>query len=236
MQTTVPASFKPSGGIVAQRTAETVENRTITYPLRSGGILVEECPAWCVKDHASEIEGGIYAEDLTHEGKEVSLSFTTVESERDVILSARITQWPYSDEDGSEVPFMALMPNADSGETLGYLTPSQVETQIRKVEQHLAELRRMNERLIAARSQNHEAAGRRWEQLRGDDIETMPVSTLLRAFGARVVEVEAMPHNVQGFLHRDGDERIVYLLRSLPQAAREDVVRKLFVPMVEGQA
>lgn len=243
MQNTVPASFKPSGGIVAQRSIEPrsfkpepAEDRTITYPLRGGGILVEACPSWCVKDHADEIEHGIYAADLTHEGEEVSLGFTTTEGERDVVLAARITQWPHSDEDGSEVPYMALLPVADTGETLGCLTPLEVETHIRKVEQHLQALRRMNERLAAARADDHRRNNRSWRTLTTNDIEGMPIPALLQACGLSVVEVGEMPHEVQGFLDRTGEKPVVYLLRSLPQSARADVVRKLLVSIVEGQA
>lgn len=263
MGNTVSATFKPSGGFIpSQPTApdplesalrsafdqgepcdadgnpiveQPAEDRTITYPLRGGGFLVEECPAWCIKDHADEIEHGIYAADLTHEGEEVSLSFTTTESERDVVLAARITQWPHSD-DGAQVPYMALLPVADNGETLGYLTPSQVEAHIRKVEQHLQALRRMNERLAAARVENQRANGRSWRSLTAGDIEGMPIPALLQAFGLRVIEVGEMPHKVQGFLDRTGEKPAVYLLRSLPQADRDRTVRQLLAAFIEGQA
>ncbi|MFF2437937.1 DUF6907 domain-containing protein [Streptomyces sp. NPDC058107] len=283
MQNTVPASFKPSGGIVAQRSIEPrtfeptepqlpacvecgsqagpfrptgdrypsgaqkfacsdgcapapAEDRTIAYPLRGGGILVEACPSWCVKDHADEIEHGIYAADLTHEGEEVSLGFTTTEGERDVVLAARITQWPHSDADGSEAPHMALLPVAGSGETLGYLTPDQVDTEIRRVEKHLQALRALNEQLVEARAADWDKHSAALETLTTSDIEGMPIPALLQAFGLSVIEVGEMPHEVQGFLDRTGEKPVVYLLRSLPQSARADVVRKLLVSIVEGQA
>ncbi|MGW5273636.1 DUF6907 domain-containing protein [Streptomyces sp. NPDC004044] len=244
MNITVPATFKPSGGIVAQRTAEApatkaapAEDRTITYPLHDGGFLVDVCPAWCINDHDDDIEHGLCAaEDLTHDGREVAVGFTSVEDGRDVLLAARIAQWPHSQEDGSEIPFMALLPNADSGEGLGYLNPAQVNAEIRRVEQHLAALRELNAQLVTARAEYYRTSGRGWQQVTEGDVKLLPIPALLKALDARVVEVETLPCNVQGFLHRDGDERVVYLLRSLPQAERELVVRGILDGALEQQA
>lgn len=243
MGNTVSATLKPSGGIVSQRTPESpataapAGDRTITYPLHDGGFLVDLDPAWCIKDHADEIEHGLCAaEDLVHEGQEVSVTFTSVEDGRDVLLAARITQWPHSEEDGSEVPFMALMPNGDSGEGLGYLNPAEVNAKIRRIELHLDVLREQNEQLIDARAEYYRTSGRGWQQVTEGDVQLLPIAALLKALDARVVEVETLPDNVQGFLHRDGDERVVYLLRSLPQAERELVVRGILDGALEQQA
>ncbi|MFD8446224.1 DUF6907 domain-containing protein [Streptomyces globisporus] len=236
MQNTVPAQVKPSGGIVAPAftappAAPVVEDRTITYQPKHGSVLVDECPSWCVKDHAEDITGLVNAEDLVHEGEEIGLSFTA-DGESDTILSAQIAQWPYSDCDGSEVPFMALRPVGM--EFSGYLSPDDVEVEIRRVEAHLAALREMNEQLTKARAEHreHRSTGR----LTAADVEAMPIPALLAAFGLAVVEVGEMPHQVQGFLDRTGPKPTVFLLRTLPQDARASVVRQLLTAVVEGQA
>ncbi|EGE43166.1 hypothetical protein GTY83_19020 [Streptomyces sp. SID4928] len=243
-QTSVPATFKPSGGIVTQPTAEPVEPspvvpnaepQPITYALRTGGVLVETCPSWCVLDHASDIEG-IYAEDLVHEGAEIQLRTNTIEGSRVSILAAQIMQWPFStDGNGSEAPYMALRPEASMGESLGYSTPEDVEAEIRRAEAHLGALRALNARLVDARAEYEHRRGLRPENLTADDVRSLPVPVLLRAFGLKVVEFGEMPHGVQVWLDRTGSEPAVYLLRSLPQSARESLVRECLTAAVEAR-
>ncbi|WP_392668591.1 DUF6907 domain-containing protein [Streptomyces sp. LN785] len=194
MGNTVSATFKPSGGIVSQRSPESAatvapaEDRTITYPLRGGGFLVAECPDWCFKDHAGDIEGGIYAEDLVHESAPVSVGFA-VQGERDVILAASIRQWPFAtDGNGSDRPHMALLPVHATGEDLGYQTPTDVDAAIFKVRKHLVDLQRLNDQLAAARAVDYSTHGGTWENLSRDDLKTMPIASLLKLFGARVEE------------------------------------------------
>lgn len=44
-------------------------DRFITVPLRRGGFYTAECPEWCTKDHADDIEWGVTSPaDLVHEG------------------------------------------------------------------------------------------------------------------------------------------------------------------------
>ncbi|WP_328893848.1 DUF6907 domain-containing protein [Streptomyces sp. NBC_00236] len=260
MQNTVPATFKTSGAPVtppatpdplesALRSAfdqgepcdadgnPVAEDRSITYQLRHGGVLVEECPTWCVLDHADDIAKPIYAEDLVHEGEEIELSITTVEGDKDSILAARIQQWPYAtDGNGSDVPYMAYRANANYGESMGYSTPTDVEAEIRRTEAHLYALRQLNERLAEARADFLDKRGPAAADLTVADVRTLPVPVLLKAFGLAVVEVESIPYGIQGVLDRTGDVPVVVLLRSLPQAGRESLVRQLLVSMVEGQA
>ncbi|MGW6287840.1 DUF6907 domain-containing protein [Streptomyces sp. NPDC055107] len=257
-RSTVPASFKPSGGIVTQPTApdplETalrsafdqgepvdaggnpvIEKQPITYVLRTGGILVETCPTWCVIDHADDIQG-LYAEDLVHEGAEIQLRTNTIEGSQVSILAARITQFPYStDGSGSEVPYMALRPEASMGEALGYSTPDDVEAEIRRTEAHLRDLRALNVRLVEARAEYERQQSLRPESLTVEDVRSLPVSVLLNAFGLKVVEFGEMPHGVQVWLDRTGPEPAVYLLRSLPQSARESLAREVLAAIVEAR-
>ncbi|MFH9369114.1 DUF6907 domain-containing protein [Streptomyces anulatus] len=232
MQTKVPAAFKNSG---AHATPSADEPQPITYALRTGGVLVETCPTWCVVDHADDIQG-LYAEDLVHQGPEIELRTNTIEGSQVSILAARITQFPFStDGSGSEVPYMALRPEASMGEALGYSSPEDVEAAIRRTEAHLQSLRALNVRLIEARAEYQDRQDMRPESLTADDVRALPVPVLLKAFGLKVVEFGDMPHGVQVWLDRTGSEPAVYLLRSLPQSARESLVRQCLVAVVEAR-
>ncbi|WP_405187830.1 DUF6907 domain-containing protein [Streptomyces anulatus] len=232
MQTKVPAAFKNSGAPV---TPPAAEPQPITYALRGGGVLVETCPTWCVLDHADDIEG-MYAEDLVHQGAEIELRTTTVEGSRVSILAAQIMQWPFStDGSGSEVPYMALRPEASMGEALGYSSPEDVEAEISRTEAHLQSLRALNARLVEARAEYERSQGLLPENLSVDDVRALPVPVLLKAFGLKVVEFGDMPHGVQVWLDRTGSEPAVYLLRSLPQSARESLVRECLTAVVEAR-
>ncbi|WP_097934718.1 MULTISPECIES: DUF6907 domain-containing protein [unclassified Streptomyces] len=257
-RSTVPASFKPSGGLVTQPTTPgpleatlrsafdqgepvdaggnpVVEKQPITYVLRTGGILVETCPSWCVVDHADDIQG-LFAEDLVHEGAEIELRTTTIEGSQVSILAARIQQFPHSnDGSGSEVPYMALRPEASMGEALGYSSPEGVEAEISRAEAHLQSLRALNARLVDARAEYERGQALLSENLSVDDVRSLPVPVLLKAFGLKVVEFGDMPHGVQVWLDRTGSEPAVYLLRSLPQSARESLVRACLTAVVEAR-
>ncbi|WP_411097191.1 DUF6907 domain-containing protein [Streptomyces sp. 020-2-3H-GM] len=244
-RSTVPASFKPSGGIVTQPTANAVEPppvapnvepQPITYALRTGGFLVETCPSWCVVDHVDDIEG-LFAEDLSHEGAEIELRTNTIEGSRVSILAARITQFPFStDGSGSEVPYMALRPEASMGEALGYSSPDDVEAEIRRAEAHLKALRDMNARLVEARAEYERQQSLRPENLSVEDVRSLPVPVLLKAFGLKVVEVGSMPHGVRVWLDRGAVEPAFFIDRTVPQAARETAVRASLVLVVEAMA
>ncbi|MFJ3141429.1 DUF6907 domain-containing protein [Streptomyces halstedii] len=262
MRNSIPATFKPSGGIVTPPTAPdpletvlrsafdqgepcdangnpTVEDRTITYPLNNGGVLVEECPTWCVLDHAGDIEKLGFAEDLVHEGAPVSISFTVDGGGEASLLSGYISQYPHATDNNTRTPFMALHPDAGMGEALGYLGPDGVEAEIRRVEAHLRALRGLNEQLREARSTYWEQAAQDPARLTANDVKTLPVAVLLEAFDLTVVEIESIPYGIQGVVDCTGEmspKPVIVLLRSLPQSAREPLVRQLLVSMVEGQA
>ncbi|MDW4913756.1 DUF6907 domain-containing protein [Streptomyces californicus] len=251
-RSTVPASFKPSGGIVTPPAAPdplesgirsafdqgepVVEKQPITYTLRNGGVLVETCPSWCAVDHADDIEG-LFAEDLSHEGAEIELRTNTIEGSRVSILAARITQFPFStDGSGSEAPYMALRPESSMGEALGYSTPEDVEAEIARVEAHLRDLRALNARLVNARAEHERRQSLRPENLSVEDVRSLPVSVLLKAFGLKVVEVGSMPHGVRVWLDRGAVEPAFFIDRTVPQAAREAAVRASLVLVVEAMA
>ncbi|MET8377421.1 DUF6907 domain-containing protein [Streptomyces microflavus] len=240
--TNVPAAFRQSGAPVTPPAAEPTSvapangPQPITYVLRTGGVLVETCPSWCVLDHAADIEG-IYAEDLVHEGAEIELRTNTIEGSRVSILAARITQWPHStDGNGSEAPYMALRPEASMGEALGYSTPEDVEAEIARTEAHLRDLRALNARLVKARAEHQRRQALRPENLSVEDVRTLPVPVLLKAFGLKVFEVGGMPDNTLMWLDRGGEQPAFYIDRSLTQASRETAVRESLVLVVEAMA
>ncbi|MEV1087991.1 DUF6907 domain-containing protein [Streptomyces microflavus] len=258
--TSIPAAFRQSGAPVtppatpdpletALRSAfdqgepvdadgnSVVEKKPLTYQLRNGGVLVETCPSWCILDHVADMEKLGYAEDLVHEGAEIEHAVTSIEGDRSTILAARIQQWPFStDGSGSEVPYMALRPDAGHAEALGYSSPDDVEAEIKRTEAHLAQLRELNARLVEARAEYRRRLGLRPENLTVDDVRTLPVAVLLKAFGLKVFEVGGMPDNTLVWLDRGGEQPAFYMDRSLTQADRETAVRQCLVAVVEAMA
>lgn len=247
MSKTVPSFVKPSGALVLPsiptQPAPVVEaarkvDRTLTYPLQSGGFLSVSCPSWCTSSHEDDL-GGIHPADLRHEGDQISLTYTTIEGEESTILAARIVQYPFAHGDGSERPHMELMPSADDAESLGYQSAADVHREIRKLESHLRALRGLAEELAEACAENHATYHRSlgelghplaktWQSLWPGDIETMPVHYLLEVFGAGVVEVEPDEVGIDGEVSsvHEGD-LVILLRRDLTQPLRERAVRRL---------
>lgn len=253
MSKTVPSSVKPSGGLVLPAIPSQpapvapATDRTLTYPLQSGGFLAVPCPAWCTKDHEQDLEG-IHPADLCHEGDQISLSYRTMEGEETTLLAARIAQYPFALGDGSERPHMELMPAADDGESLGYLSAVEVHREIRRLERHLVAMQELAEKLAEACADSHAAyhrslteLGRKpaptWVSLRAEDVETMPVHYLLEAFDASVVEVEPDEVGIDGEISSVHPGDIVILLRrDLTQPLRERAVRRLLAQVHGGRA
>ncbi|MEV1054648.1 PE-PGRS family protein [Streptomyces sp. NPDC049887] len=237
----VGAQFPKVAAFLAEESAQPA-GRTFTYPLLGGGTLTATCPKWCTADHTSDAERGIHPSDLCHEGDEIALEMTTEEGTTDRILAARIMQWPFASGDGSADPHMALMPEAGNGEALGYQTPAEVNATIRQVEAHLFALRQLSEQLAEARAVEHaayvESLNRKahlgpvhaWLSLHPDDVQTMPIAYLMKAFGAEVVEVEPGEVGIEGELSSTGPEDVVIVLpRILTQILRERAVRRLLL-------
>jgi hypothetical protein len=219
-----------------QRPTITTEPRTLTYQLYGGGSLRVPCPAWCTSDHESDLNGQLHPVDLCHEGDEIAISFTTGEGTTERILAARITQYPFCTEgDDSERPHMALMPVKGSGETLGYQSAGEVYAEIQRVRKHLLQLQQLTEQLAEARAEDHAAVHRgasrpTWMSLRPDDVQTMPIQYVLKAFDAGVVDLEPDEVGIDGEISSVYEGDIVILLRrDLPQPMREQAIRKLLL-------
>lgn len=227
---TAPATF------TGQKPAVT-SDRTISYPLRHGGLLVAQCPDWCVLDHEDDLDGRLEPTDLCHEGAPVTLEFATVEGTTARLLDARITQYPFAN-DGTERPYMSLVPDANSGESSGWLSPGEFNAEIRRVEEHLAQLRALGVQLAEARADDHaqftdhewfrDGQGQPWLSIENDDIESMPVAYLLRVFGVTVVEVDvdSRPADQLAVLSGPPGAMTLSFLRSVPQVLREHLVRE----------
>ncbi|MFD3521655.1 DUF6907 domain-containing protein [Streptomyces sp. NPDC058653] len=241
----VEAAEKPSPEIAEPATIPRPANRTLTYPLLGGGVLSAPCPSWCTADHESDVETGLYPAALQHTGDEISLDFTTEDGGTETILAARISQWPFDDECGDGKPHMELMP-VGPGESLGYQTVSQVRETIARVRAHLTKLERQVDLLADATAEEHTSYHRsldelgnispspRWVSLTAEDLRSMPVSYLLAAFEAKVVEVETLPDGYWGRLDRIDGQLEVKLLRSLTQAERASTVRNVLSDFAGG--
>ncbi|MGW7722216.1 DUF6907 domain-containing protein [Streptomyces canus] len=229
---TVPAAFASPRPAVS-------EDRTLTYRLRGGGSMTHPCPDWCVYDHAWDLEHGVHPAELYHQGKEVSLTLKTAEDDRDVILAARIAQYPFAESEGHD-PYMTLMPVSDNGEDLGYLHPADVAREIARVRDHLRSLEELNEQLIGLRAASHAAQGGEggWFTLRPDDIRTMPVSYLLTVFGVTVSEVDddSRPAGELAVLSgKPGTMRLSFM-RCVTQTLREQLTRDALLGFLAGGA
>ncbi|MFF1743256.1 DUF6907 domain-containing protein [Streptomyces mirabilis] len=223
-----PATF------TAQEPAS-VPDRTITYPLRNGGVLAHACPDWCIADHEGDLEGLLMPEDLRHEGKPAALEFDTIEGTRERILEACIVQYPFA-SDGSEQPHMELMPDGGSGESTGWLSAAEFNAEIRRAQRHLTSLLHLSEQLAEARAVAHDrwtapgrltGRGQPWLSIDNGDIETMPIDYLLRVFGVKVVEVDddSRPADQLAVLSGKPGEMTLSFKWCVPQVMREQLTR-----------
>ncbi|MGW4139350.1 DUF6907 domain-containing protein [Streptomyces mirabilis] len=213
----------------------TVPDRTITYPLRNGSILAHACPAWCIVDHESDLNGLLMPEELRHEGKSAALEFDTIEGSHDRILDARIVQYPFS-SDGGEQPHMELMPEGGSGESTGYLSASEFNAEIRRAQRHLTSLLHLSEQLAEARAVAHDrwtgaglanGTAKPWLSIDDGDIETMPIDYLIKVFGIAVVEVDddSRPADQLAVLSGKPGAMTLSFKWCVPQVMREQLTR-----------
>ncbi|GAB3169886.1 DUF6907 domain-containing protein [Streptomyces incanus] len=230
---TIPAAFiEPKPAVV--------EDRTVTYPLRSGGFLAVDCPAWCTADHADDIERGIDPVDLQHTGAPISLGFDDVDGERETILEARLVQWPF-DPDGDTKPHIDLTPEASSGESLICRNRIELDEQIRRVRAHLNELIRLGDRLAQAQADDHaeraaaRGTGKPWLSLSRTDVQSMPIAYLLKAFGVRAVETEDIGRKAVLALVGEPGAMELRMLPDLPQQLREDQTRRALLAWHDAQ-
>ncbi|MGC2997440.1 DUF6907 domain-containing protein [Streptomyces sp. G35A] len=236
MQDTVqiPAAFiEPKPAVV--------EDRTITYPLKTGGFLAVECPDWCTADHALDIEHGIDPVDLHHQGEVIGLDFDDVDGERETILAARLAQWPF-DADGDTAPYIDLTPEASTAESMICRNRLELDEQIRRVRAHLNELIRLGDRLAEAQADDHarrtaaRGTDKPWLSLTRDDLRTMPIAYLLKAFGVRVVETEDIGRKAVVALYGEPGAMELRVLPDLSQILREDQTRHALLAWHHAQA
>jgi hypothetical protein len=221
--------------VTSTEQAPAVEPQTLTYPLKSGGSITVSCPDWCADDHARDIEMGLsHPSDLQHEGAPISLSFDDVDGERETILAARLVQWPFS-TDGDTAPYIDLTPEASTAESLICRNRLELDDQIRRVRAHLNELIRLGDRLAEAQADDHarlvaaRGTDKPWLSLSRDDLRTMPIAYLLRAFGVRVVETEDIGRKAVVALYGEPGAMELRVLPDLSQHLREDQTRQALI-------
>lgn len=232
---TIPATFTSPEPV-------TIEDRTVTYPLKSGGFLTAECPDWCAEDHTFDIERGLAGPaDLKHEGAPIALGFDDVDGERETILKACLVQWPF-DPDGDTKPHIDLSPEASSGESLIVRSRVELEGEIRRVRDHLDRLIRLGDRLAQAQADDHaeraaaQGTGKPWASLSRDDLKSMPLAYLLKAFGVRVVETEEIGRKAVLALYGEPGAMELRMLPDLSQYLREDQTRRALLAWHDAQS
>ncbi|MEW2082359.1 hypothetical protein [Streptomyces sp. NPDC005283] len=74
-----------------------------------------------------------------------------------------------------------------------------------------------------------EESDRNWMSLRAGDVRTMPLPSLLDAFGAVVVEVDEVENGGAAILHQEDEQLEMWVLRSLTRKQREAAIRAVFL-------
>ncbi|MEU4950005.1 DUF6907 domain-containing protein [Streptomyces lavendulae] len=228
-------------------------DRMVTYPLIGGGFLAAQCPSWCTADHSDDAEHGIHPGDLLHQGDEVALTFDLQDGTKTRVLAVRIEQYPFAHDGASDRPHASLVPVDDDGESTGYLSAMELNEEIIRARRHLLELQKLSERLAEAAVEEHfgrhqslaqlnrtfpmSGQAGTWMSLRHDDVATMPVHYLLKAFAATVVEVDSPDETVlvEHLLSHPDGTHTVNLDRRLTQIMREQSTRTLLANRL-GQA
>lgn len=243
MTTTVSTNVNPA-------TEAPTANRTLTYPLLGGGIITATCPDWCTNSHENDLRAtGIDPSDIHHTSDEATLDFTLYGGERVGVLAAVIAQDPFSGREISKPRIVFCPISGDEPVQEEYLTAHAFGEVIDQLQAHVDKLRRLQERLAQACADEHTryyawldkagntAAKGTWQGLRVDDVKSMPLPYLLGVFGAVVIEdaPEDFTPTEAAYLNGYPGDLKIRLDRSLPQAAREAVVRDLLVQVVEAQ-
>lgn len=214
----------------------TVPDRTITYPLKSGGFLAVICPDWCTYDHSDDIERGINPDDLFHQGDKIGLEYTADGVELS-ILEARIAQWPFDPDEGS--PYIEFIPEGRTAASVHLSNPLQVSEEIRKVRAQLRALEELADKLSEAQADDHALNTRHtdtpWASLTHTDLLSMPIAYLIRIFGIKVVETEDIGRKAVVALYGEPGAMELRMLPDLPQQLREDETRRRLLDWREAE-
>lgn len=195
-----------------------------------------ECPtAWCNDDHVKDWNH--HAVDLDHWGSVDAgwdTDCLTRPGDRMLSLDARL----HSDPAATDPRLSAAHVLLDDESVQVYLSPDMAETvadeliafaaQVR----HLArQAREFNEKAAPQprRGQADEALRRvragKWQSLSRDDIATLPVARLMKAFAVTVVETESTDSEAPVALYGEPGAMELRVRPDVPQQQREDSTR-----------
>lgn len=222
MQETVPATFtaRPGYRLVPVQVGKPGHRVTVWA----------ECPDWCV---GHDVPFGS-AEDINHQGESAGLNITedqAVTAPVEVYLS----WWPGSDDVAAN-PCLAVDFDSEVAvysRTAGLALSDQIIAFGMHVRQLAATLPDGFPATIA-RSQADEALRqvRPWLELTLGDVDTMPVSRLLKVFGVTVIEDGAVPDGKTAALTGKPGSMTLSYQQDVTQAEREQAVRALLADHV----
>ncbi|MEV4043120.1 hypothetical protein [Streptomyces sp. NPDC049744] len=168
---------------------------------RSGNVQTVwiDCPNWCVLDHTTD--RSVFIEDINHEGERRAMSFPSAHGET-VLVEVYVSQWPGSEE---TQPYLAVDVDreVDSyGRTAAMALADQMvafAADVRRLAQTLPDdsprpaLSQADEALRQV-----QADARGWQSLTGDDVASLPIARLLKAFGVTVVDADVEVTELHG--------------------------------------
>lgn len=130
-------------------TSEPGGERLVPASLRGQTIHVA-CPDWCVVDHAATDEH--YLEDVSHLGKQLSMTAPVGLNGSEDVLVAHVSQWTFS---GETHPYLAL--DATGSGEFSELTKVQALAFADQIVAHAAMIRSLAERMTSKTVDTEEA-------------------------------------------------------------------------------
>ncbi|MEU0038472.1 hypothetical protein [Streptomyces sp. NPDC006333] len=197
-----------------------------------------ECPTWCAQDHVEDWNQ--HAVDLDHWAKSTSWDTDCINQPGDRVLSldARL----HSDPGATDSRLRAAHVLVDDESVEAYLTPEMAERTADELIAFAAQLRHLarEAREFNAqasrprRSQADEALRRvragRWQSLSIEDIESLPIARLLKAFAVSVVETDGDGTELLG----EPGAMEFRVGREVGQQLRDREARRLLAAFVAG--
>jgi hypothetical protein len=206
MQNTVAAVVQQAietkpGHRLVPATIERGEHRTTVYI---------ECPTWCVEDHLGESVSN--AEDVMHRTRATFDGAITVPSVSDAPYPIQVFAYIEADPIATNPLMQAAHITVEDpiSANMALLTPDMADKLADDVIgfashlRHLARTARLSNQAgdsnpdmdEALRQVQAEARG--WQSLTGDDIASLPVARLLKAFGVTVVDADVEVTELHG--------------------------------------
>lgn len=197
-----------------------------------------ECADWCTLDHVANWNH--HAVDLDHWGTDSRWDTDCINQPGEGVLSldARL----HSDPGATDPRLRSAHVLMDDESVTAFLTPEMAERTADELIAFAAQLRHLarEAREFNAqasrprRSQPDEALRRvragRWQSLSGEDIESLPIARLLKAFAMSVVEVDGDGTELAG----EPGEMELRVGREVGQQLRDSEARRLLAEFAAG--